>query len=83
MLWLTCPTCGHRSIEEFRFGGEPPAYAPSLTDPDAQNVDYVWMFENTRGVETERWFHEAGCRRWFTVERDTVADRFVSGDGSH
>ena len=64
MLWLTCPNCGERPGDEFRFGGEPP--------PDeSNNVDHVWMLDNTFGEETERWFHEAGCRRWFTIIRDT------------
>jgi sarcosine oxidase subunit delta len=25
-------------------------------------------------VQTERWFHFAGCRRWLTVERNTVTN---------
>ena len=29
------------------------------------------MRPNVAGVQTERWFHYAGCRRHLTVERDT------------
>jgi sarcosine oxidase, subunit delta len=77
MLWADCPNCGSRPLEEFRFGGEPPSVGDGIVDPDAQNVDYTWMFDNTRGDETERWFHEAGCRRWFTTRRNTVTDTFI------
>jgi sarcosine oxidase delta subunit len=37
------------------------------------------MFTNERGVQTERWYHEAGCHRWVTARRDTSVDRFVDG----
>jgi heterotetrameric sarcosine oxidase delta subunit len=74
MLWLTCPTCGQRPASEFRFGGELPSVPDSITDPDARNVDEVWMVNNVCGVTTERWFHAAGCRRWLTLSRDTSTD---------
>ncbi|HEY4331686.1 MAG TPA: sarcosine oxidase subunit delta [Ilumatobacteraceae bacterium] len=79
MLWLTCPICGRRPIDEFLFGGEMPAVPDRITDPGERDVDYVWMFNNTRGVTIERWFHHAGCRRWQTVQRDTVTDSVVEG----
>jgi heterotetrameric sarcosine oxidase delta subunit len=78
MLWITCPFCGDRPVSEFRFGGELPHVPDSIKDPDARNVDYVWMFDNVRGVTTERWFHAAGCRRWLTLKRDTVTDMVVA-----
>ena len=76
MLWINCPNCGNRPVEEWRFGGEFPTIAPHLTDPDDRDVDYVWMFDNIDGPSNERWFHEAGCRRWCTVVRDTRTDAF-------
>lgn len=69
---LTCPTCGRRPIEEFSFGGEMPRVPDRITEPALRNVDHVWMYDNVRGEATERWFHRAGCRRWFTVRRDTT-----------
>jgi len=30
--------------------------------------------QNIAGRQPERWFHHAGCRRWFTVERDTTTN---------
>ncbi len=79
MLWITCPHCGARPAEEFRYGGELPAVPDRITDADARTVDYLWMLDNVDGVAVERWFHEAGCRRWHTAQRDTRTDRFVTG----
>ena len=77
MLWLTCPNCGHRPIEEFAFGGEMPIVPDHITDTNERDVDYVWMFDNIEGVTTERWFHQAGCRRWHTIRRDTHTDEIL------
>lgn len=74
MLWLRCPGCGERPVEEFSFGGELPTVPERITDPAARDVDYVWMLDNVEGVTMERWFHAAGCRRWMTVRRDTARD---------
>jgi heterotetrameric sarcosine oxidase delta subunit len=35
------------------------------------------MRTNPFGPTIERWFHEFGCRRWFTVERDTARDEVI------
>jgi heterotetrameric sarcosine oxidase delta subunit len=77
MLWIECPTCGRRPVEEYRFGGELRGVAETITDPIARDVDYVWMRDNIEGVTTERWFHAAGCRRWLTLRRDTMTDTVV------
>ena len=77
MLWLTCPNCGRRPVDEFAFGGEFPVVPDRITDPVERDVDYVWMYENVAGLTTERWFHHAGCRRWQTVQRDTTTDEVV------
>ena len=74
MLWLPCPRCGPRPIEEFTFGGERRPAPDWITDPDERDFDEVWVFENPDGPTTERWFHSAGCRRWLTVRRDTSTD---------
>ena len=54
--------------------GEMPHVPDRITEPAERNVDYVWMFDNVAGPTVERWFHEAGCRRWQTAHRDTVSD---------
>ena len=70
-LQITCPTCGRRPVSEYRFGGEVPVTPEHVTDADAHDVDRVWMRTNAEGITVERWYHEAGCRRWLTLERDT------------
>ena len=78
MLWLTCPLCGRRPIDEFTFGGERRPVPEWIEGDDARNLDEVWNFETPDGVTTERWFHAAGCRRWLTVHRDTSTDTVVA-----
>lgn len=70
---FVCPTCGSRPQEEFVFGGDHHVAPEWISDPDARNLDEVWMFENPRGEVVERWFHAAGCRRWIDVRRDTAS----------
>ena len=74
MLWLDCPICGRRPLDEFTFGGERRDVPASITDEADRDFDEVWIFDNPSGVASERWFHAAGCRRWLTVQRDTAAD---------
>jgi heterotetrameric sarcosine oxidase delta subunit len=78
MLWLDCPRCGRRPIDEFAFGGERRPVPDWIEGDDARNLDEVWMFENPAGSTTERWFHVAGCRRWLTIRRDTTTDTVVA-----
>jgi sarcosine oxidase, subunit delta len=72
MILLKCPNCGERNVAEFRFGGEvkqrPEANA---ADPDAVWAHQLYMKENTLGVQTEWWYHRAGCGLWFLAERHT------------
>jgi heterotetrameric sarcosine oxidase delta subunit len=74
MLLIECPWCGSRAEIEFSCGGE--AHIARPADPasmsDADWADYLFMRKNPRGAHHEQWYHAAGCRRWFNVERDTV-----------
>lgn len=74
MLWIACPRCGRRPVEEFGFGGELRGVPERITDSAERDVDYAWMYDNVHGITSERWFHRAGCRRWLTLSRDTVTD---------
>lgn len=69
-LKIACPNCGPRSYTEFWCAGEIPAGHEAGFDPE---LDYarVWLRANVAGLQAERWFHFAGCRRWLTVTRDT------------
>jgi sarcosine oxidase, subunit delta len=68
---IDCPNCGKRPYTEFSYGGELPA-------PAADDYERAWMRNNVAGLQRERWFHDAGCRRWLTVERNTVTNE-ISG----
>ena len=78
MAGLSCPRCGPRSVEEFAFGGEMPRIPDEVTDPAERNIHRVWLYDNPDGPTIERWFHAAGCRRWFTLHRDTHTDRPIT-----
>lgn len=67
---VECPNCGERSYTEFRFGGELRAAESGL-----------WSRLNVAGVQKERWYHEAGCRRWLTTARDTRDNTFTALEG--
>lgn len=80
MLQVTCPTCGTRPYEEFRYGSVFPVTPDRIADPLDRQVDYAWMQDNIDGPTLERWFHEAGCRRWFTARRNTRTDEWLPLD---
>ena len=78
MRLLTCPNCGSRHSSEFRYGGEanPRPKAPSNCS-DAEWADYLYMRNNTMGVQTEWWYHSAGCGLWFMAERHTRTNEVI------
>ena len=76
-LRIHCPNCGSRPFTEFWFGGEVRAmYDPAR--PAEADYQRLWLPENACGRQTERWFHFAGCRRWLTVERDTITNEIYA-----
>lgn len=70
-LLVPCPHCGERPYTEFTFGGE---LRP--VDAEGPEADFarVYLRENAAGPQVERWYHEAGCKRWLTLTRDTVTN---------
>ena len=82
MLLIPCPWCGPRDEIEFTYGGE--AARPRPVDPDllddAQWAQFLFMRRNVRGAHHERWNHAAGCRRWFSLTRDTLTHAIVPGE---
>jgi len=64
-------------VEEYGFGGELRGVPERITDQAERDVDYAWMYDNIHGITSERWFHQAGCRRWVTLRRDTATDTVV------
>lgn len=70
---VRCPNCGSRPYTEFWFGGELTA-RPASGDGPQEDYARVWLKQNNAGRQVERWFHFAGCRRWMTVERETLTN---------
>ena len=70
---VRCPQCGHRSVYEFRFGGEV-KQRPAPGAPEADWVNYTYTKVNEAGVQKEWWFHRSGCRQWFQARRNTVTN---------
>jgi heterotetrameric sarcosine oxidase delta subunit len=79
MLLIPCPWCGPRDETEFKYGGQAGIVSP--TDPDALTdeewVEYLFLRDNPKGPFRERWYHVAGCRRWFDRTRDTFTYEFL------
>jgi sarcosine oxidase subunit delta len=74
VILLPCPYCGPRNASEFRYVGE----VSARPDPNATSVEewrtFLYTRLNPAGWTTETWFHRAGCRQHFVVERHTVTN---------
>lgn len=77
MFVIDCPNCGPRDQSEFAYAGEAhiarPDNAQDLTDE--QWAGYVFMRKNDKGLYAERWWHAAGCRKFFNMLRNTATDQ--------
>ncbi len=78
MIRLSCPNCGLRNVQEYRYGGEyNPRPAKPLETDDAAWADYVFMQHNKLGVQVEWWYHASGCGLWFLAERHTKSNEVL------
>ena len=82
MMLIPCPHCGPRDEDEFSYGGDATVRRPP--DPDALSDEewtaFLFLRDNPRGSHREHWFHRYGCRRWLTIERDTLTHRIVGAE---
>jgi sarcosine oxidase subunit delta len=80
MLLIVCPWCGPRDEIEFRCCGESHITRPGPAESvsDAVWGDYLFARKNPKGVNFERWVHDAGCRQWFNMARDTANHRILA-----
>lgn len=82
MMQLPCPWCGLRNVSEFHYGGEVTAR------PDVAAVDgagwrqYLYTRKNIAGWTHETWYHIAGCRAFFQLERNTLTDQTRTVEGA-
>jgi len=69
---IKCPLCGERDRREFYYrGAKDYFFRPGESDLDAMHK-YLHIRENPCGVTEDLWQHEAGCRAWLLIERDTA-----------
>ncbi len=80
MFLIRCPNCGNRDMSEFGYGGEAHIERPTLSEgmSDPEWAGYVFHRTNPKGIFAERWNHQAGCRRWFNVLRNTATDDILA-----
>lgn len=82
MIMLPCPWCGQRNVSEFHYVGEAtPRPDPNTVSPK-QWRDYLYVRANRAGWQRENWYHRAGCRQYFGIERDTVTNEIRVPEGS-
>ncbi len=67
---LSCPNCGARRVDEFRFGGEYRERPGGEIEP-YDWAAYVYERANVAGPQREWWYHRLGCKSWFVAARDT------------
>lgn len=84
MMLIPCPWCGPRNETEFHYGGQAQVSYPD--DPQAVSDEewarFLFFRDNPKGPFVERWSHQAGCRRWFTLRRDTVTHQIHADDST-
>ena len=80
MFLIDCPYCGARDQSEFAYGGEAHIARPARSETlsDAEWAGYLFLRTNPKGVHAERWKHQAGCRRWFNMLRNTATDDILA-----
>jgi heterotetrameric sarcosine oxidase delta subunit len=70
---ITCPNCGERDRREFYYQGDALALdRPAEDAGPAAWDDYLHNRDNLAGDVRDIWFHEAGCRAWLVVDRNTA-----------
>jgi len=82
MLLIPCPYCGPRDYTEFTYGGDANVRRPAEPDAvtDEQWAQYVYLRDNPRGLHDELWQHNAGCRRWIAVRRNTYTHDVIAAE---
>ena len=80
MFLIRCPNCGERDMSEFAYGGEAHIARPTTSETmnDQEWAGYVFHRTNPKGIFAERWNHQAGCRRWFNMLRNTATDDILA-----
>jgi methylglutamate dehydrogenase subunit B len=78
---LNCPWCGLRDRQEFvYYQSALIVERPEPAAPDAAQhfYEYTYLRDNPAGPNAELWYHQAGCRAWLKVVRDTRTHEVIS-----
>jgi len=76
MLLVPCPHCGPRNQSDLRLVGATVARPDPNATTRAQWGDYLYLRDNPAGWTIETWYCRAGCRRYFSLERNTATNEF-------
>ena len=80
MIVVPCPSCGPRNSSALRNAGE----VVPRPDPDTATLtewrSYLYLRENPASWVTETWYCRNGCRRYFTIERNTATNEIRESD---
>jgi sarcosine oxidase subunit delta len=71
---LSCPNCGPRRVDEFRYGGEIRERPHDQPQSPREWGAYLYERANIAGPQREWWYHRHGCKRWFVALRDTTTN---------
>lgn len=75
MTRLSCPFCGPRELQEFRFH-------KTVAAGGAQTpFERVYLRRGDSRHSTEHWQHSGGCRAWLRVERDPSSGAVLAVQG--
>lgn len=77
-MYIHCPHCGPRHIEEFVYLGDATRARPADDAPQADWCAYLFARRNPKGVHQEYWQHVAGCRAILKVTRDTRTHTIIA-----
>lgn len=78
MLLIPCPNCGPRAEEEFAYGG--PARVLPRLDGKADAAAWhqaVHSGGTSATIQSEFWYHHAGCESWVTLQRNLRSHEFA------
>lgn len=76
MLLVPCPHCGPRNATDLRYVGEARTRPDPETATPAEWRAYLYIERNPAGWLRENWYCRSGCRRYFTLERNTATNEF-------
>jgi heterotetrameric sarcosine oxidase delta subunit len=74
MIVVPCPNCGPRSSSDLKNCGE------VVDRPNPKNAtieewrSYLYLRENLASWVKETWYCRTGCRKYFTIERNTATN---------